>query len=322
VKDNFQINRDIKSILRFGNIDKLINPVFSIIIPTYNREETFMKALLSAINQDFEFEYEIVVVDNSEDFSDKSLAFKIIKELNSEKVFYFVNEKNIGASGNWNRGLELARGKFITFCHDDDMLLTNTLTTLYEGNKKFPNKAIFAKMHTIDMNDNFINYFDPNKRIKKILKHKKFYKFTLYDFLINNISAGVGCLFYRQHLLELGGYNEEYSPCGDYKINVDYTRRYGSVYCNIPTSGNRRGINDTLNCYLDIPKANYKICSEFVGELKFIPQSLWRYLLKKITERYDGRLKHYYGKLKLSNKCYPLILIYRTILKFKIYTFR
>ena len=49
---------------------------------------------------------------------------------------YYKNEKILGMLGNWNRGIELARAPFVTYCHDDDMLLPSALSRLMELQKK------------------------------------------------------------------------------------------------------------------------------------------------------------------------------------------
>ena len=60
-------------------------------------------------------------------------SFKIFQDrITSYNVCYtkllrYKNEKNLGIYGNWNRCLQLARGKWYTMLHDDDLLSNNFL---------------------------------------------------------------------------------------------------------------------------------------------------------------------------------------------------
>lgn len=312
-------NVDVKSILVYGDIETIKEPLFSIIIPVYKRYDTFRKALLSAINQDFKLNYEIIIVDNSEIFDPSSENLKTVREVNCDKVLYYVNEKNIGLFGNWNRGISKARGKYVTFCHDDDVLLNDALTNLYDASLKYPQKAIITRFHIIDMEDNYLHYFDLKKRVKYFLKNKEYYKLTLYDFLLGNVTAGVGDLFIRDHLIELGGYDNNYYPCSDYALYAKYSHKYGSVYSNIVTSCVRRGVNFSYDCYEDIPETNYKICSSFIEKL-ILPKFISRYLLKHSLKEFELQLKNGFGDNNFTIRKNLIVRLYTYILKLKKYS--
>jgi glycosyltransferase involved in cell wall biosynthesis len=65
-------------------------PLFSIVIPTRNREHLLRYALQSALDQTFE-DYEIVVSDN---FSDAS-TYRIVQELADGRVRYVRTDKTL-----------------------------------------------------------------------------------------------------------------------------------------------------------------------------------------------------------------------------------
>jgi len=99
-----------------------MNPLVSIIIPTYNREEELKRALQSVFDQTFT-DWEVVVVDNhSIDDTDS-----LIRSYNDPKIrlFKIHNEGVIAASR--NLGLKHALGEYIAFLDSDDWWLPKKL---------------------------------------------------------------------------------------------------------------------------------------------------------------------------------------------------
>ncbi len=248
-KDNFAIYSSVKSKLKVGDLDKCPVPVISVIMPVFKRPEYFKIALDSVLNQDFESQYEIVVVDNNTDEGDINRNQKIVEEANSDKIFYYRNEKNIGMYGNWNRGIELSRANYITYCHDDDMFLPNTLSTLYEVQGGKGHKAVFGTFNKIDTIGNYIRVV-PTPRVKfKTLKPLMSYNYSKFDVFMGTPGLGCGCLFKRDKLIEIGGYSEEFYPSADYALNAQYTFKYGAVFSRIPTFNYRIAENESFHVY-------------------------------------------------------------------------
>jgi len=94
-------------------------PIFTIGIPTYNREMYLHKCLeniYSQIGNDSRFE--VLVCDNdSSDNTEEIVDIYIRKYTN---IVYFKNESNIGPSKNFQKVLELATGEYINLHGDDD----------------------------------------------------------------------------------------------------------------------------------------------------------------------------------------------------------
>ena len=66
--DNFKRTEKIQSELRFGDFDKVKDPFFSVVIPTYRRPDLLKETIMSAVNQEnFDFPYEIIVVARNSD---------------------------------------------------------------------------------------------------------------------------------------------------------------------------------------------------------------------------------------------------------------
>ena len=109
----------------------LYNPVLSIIIPTYKRSKYVVDAINSAINQynKSRVSYEILVINNDPN-ADMSL---LINQFDyCDKISFYLNEENYGQVGNINQGIILAKGKFVSILHDDDILLPEYLDAISE----------------------------------------------------------------------------------------------------------------------------------------------------------------------------------------------
>ncbi|MCB9103910.1 MAG: glycosyltransferase [Anaerolineales bacterium] len=94
----------------------LLKPLISIIIPCHNSQSYIEQSITSSFNQTYPTT-EIIVIDDGS--TDNSLD--IIRSF-SERIRW-ESSLNRGAPAARNRGLELAKGKFIKFLDADDVLL-------------------------------------------------------------------------------------------------------------------------------------------------------------------------------------------------------
>jgi glycosyltransferase involved in cell wall biosynthesis len=93
----------------------------SIIVPNFNGSSYLEACLLSLINQETNFTYEIIVIDDCSTDDSISIINKI-KYNNFKKILKSVNK---GLSDTRNSGLEEACGKFICFVDSDDFVSNN-----------------------------------------------------------------------------------------------------------------------------------------------------------------------------------------------------
>jgi len=95
-------------------------PTISVIIPTFNRSKLVVNAIDSVLNQTYK-DYEIIVVDDgSTDDTRESLKPYMHR-------IRYVCQANLGASAARNRGIQLARGKWISILASDDLWLPTKL---------------------------------------------------------------------------------------------------------------------------------------------------------------------------------------------------
>ena len=88
----------------------------SIIIPAYNAEKTIKKCLNSVCNQTYE-NIEIIIVNDGS--TDNSLDICEEYEKKDDRII-IISKENGGLSDARNKGIDIAKGKYITFIDSDD----------------------------------------------------------------------------------------------------------------------------------------------------------------------------------------------------------
>lgn len=93
-------------------------PLLSFVVPAYDRPWLLRTALGSLAKQETTRPFEVVVTD------DLGLAEtrQVVDTCGIDGVRYVRNPMRLGGVGNWNRGLALARGEWVSVLHEDDAL--------------------------------------------------------------------------------------------------------------------------------------------------------------------------------------------------------
>ncbi|MBE0454281.1 MAG: glycosyltransferase [Roseovarius sp.] len=97
-------------------------PLVSIILPTYNRAHTLLRAVNSVLNQNYR-EIELIVVDDAS--TDGSAA--LLAEIRDPRVRVIYHENNKGLGAARNTGVFAATGDLIAFQDSDDEWLDGKL---------------------------------------------------------------------------------------------------------------------------------------------------------------------------------------------------
>ena len=104
-----------------NSVTKLLNnqPLVSILIPVYNREDMIEDCIQSALDQTYQ-NIEIIVVDNrSTDHTWKKCQMLSEKD---NRIKIFKNQRNIGPVKNWGKCIELANGEYAKILFSDDLI--------------------------------------------------------------------------------------------------------------------------------------------------------------------------------------------------------
>lgn len=114
------------------------DPLISIVTTVYNRARYLGAAMESVLAQDHgDFEY-IVLDDGS---VDDSLAVAR-SYANDPRVRVIANSRNLGDYANRNKGVELARGKYIKFVDSDDLVYPHCVGEMLAVAERYPEAGV------------------------------------------------------------------------------------------------------------------------------------------------------------------------------------
>lgn len=101
------------------------NPLFSIVIPTYNRAE-LLKRCLESVEKQTVGDWEAIVVDN---YSDDNTE-EVVLSFHDDRIRYIKNHNYGVIAVSRNKALDMATGKWVAFLDSDDCWLPNKLEAM------------------------------------------------------------------------------------------------------------------------------------------------------------------------------------------------
>jgi len=124
--------------------DPELKPRLSVLIRTFNRTELLMQAVASVRAQEFK-NWELIIVN---DGGDKGVL-QALQALKEPRIVYAYAEHS-GESGAFNIGLRLARGDFIGFLDDDDVLYPGHYARVMDYFDRHPQaKVVFTNLQRV-----------------------------------------------------------------------------------------------------------------------------------------------------------------------------
>jgi len=240
----------------------------SVIVPIYNGEKYLERCIVSLLQQvNFNIkEVEILLINDGS----KDGSFQIAKkyEQNNPGVVKLIDQTNVGVSETRNKGIDLARGRYIMFVDQDDFVDQDFYVTLYSCVIKNDLDAVYSGMKRPDINGKIITkdvYED--KSFSKYMCTSVWAKIHKTEFLItNNIrfrknKHGEDVVFSFEELQKTNkikvinycGYNWFYNP-----ESVSNTKQVGLYDENIDS------ILDTENQLINLDTRRSKVNEYFI----------------------------------------------------------
>jgi glycosyltransferase involved in cell wall biosynthesis len=195
-------------------------PLFSIVIPAYNRASYIGKTLQSVLNQSCR-DFEVLVVDDGS--SDNTAD--VISAFDHPCIKYFKKENGErGAARNY--GIRYASGKYVTFLDSDDLLRENHLEEAKIFLEEEPNANVFH-----------LGYDIINPAGKILTKWKKLPNPINRKLVEGNFLSCLGVFAKREILLAVP-FNEDRALSGseDYELWVRLASRYEIQTKNVSTA--------------------------------------------------------------------------------------
>lgn len=110
--------------------------MLSVIIPVYNVEKYITECVNSIISQTNQ-NFEAIFIDDGSCDSSGIIIQELIKDKNNLKL---IRQRNCGSGAARNTGIDMAKGKYITFLDSDDWIMPdcieNVIKLINRGNEK------------------------------------------------------------------------------------------------------------------------------------------------------------------------------------------
>lgn len=113
-------------------------PLFSVVIPLYNKEAYISETIKSVLEQSVQ-DFELIVLNDGS--TDNSL--NIVKAFKDSRIS-LIDQKNIGLSATRNKGINLASGDIVTLLDADDLWHTDFLKEIKSFHDKHANVDVFG----------------------------------------------------------------------------------------------------------------------------------------------------------------------------------
>lgn len=194
--------------------------MISVIIPAYNSEKTIQETIESILKQTFT-DFEIIVInDGSQD-----ATLDIVNQINDVRIKVF-SYPNSGPVVSRNRGLELAKGKYIAFMDHDDIWTYDKLEAQFKALTNNPKAAIAYS---------WINYIDESSQFLHSGLRISVNGYGLPKLLLTNfLETSSNPLILTQALQKSGNFDQSVEPSDDWDMYLRLARDYHFVCVPAP----------------------------------------------------------------------------------------
>lgn len=241
---------------------------FSVVISVFNKEGFIGNTIQSVLNQTVQ-DFEIIVVnDCSTDQSEEEIL-----NISDDRITYHNFKENQGAGATRNKGLSLAKGKYIALLDGDDLWYPNYLKEIENVISQFPTHKIFATAIDIEEHDGMrpSSYSFENETNETHLSLDYFtssYKNTLLTSSSTVIESSV--------FEEIGNYDASIKSGQDTDLWIRLGLAYKIAFSVIPSA---RYLHAPLSLYKGIRSVNDRPNFE-----KYIPYEKSNAGLKKFLD--------------------------------------
>ncbi|MFZ5553777.1 MAG: glycosyltransferase family 2 protein [Bacteroidota bacterium] len=193
------------------------SPEISILMPVYNGEKYLRDAIDSVLKQSYR-DFELLIIDDGS--SDRSP--EVIKSYNDSRIIVIRNEKNQGLISVLNKGIKLAKGKYIARMDADDICSKHRLARQVEFMNRHKNAVACGSFYFMLLGK------------KKALTDLPVSDEEIRCFLLFNSPLAHPSAIIRKETLDI--YDIQYSPAFPHAEDFDFWSKlseYGTLH-NIP----------------------------------------------------------------------------------------
>ncbi|GLB50003.1 glycosyltransferase family 2 protein [Neptunitalea lumnitzerae] len=215
-------------------------PLFSVIIPLYNKELYIADTLSSVLNQTFS-DFEVIIINDCS--TDKSVAK--VATIANEQVQIIHHKNNQGLSASRNTGFNYAKGEIICLLDADDLWKPNFLTEIHNLYQQFPE----AQFYGTEYEEQF--FFGTLRTNKTISAECSGSNFLVDDFFSSNLGQPIVCqssLTFKKSIL--GETTHLFDASITYAEDIDFYikafSKYKLAYCYKPLVTYRNDIPNQM----------------------------------------------------------------------------
>ena len=213
------------------NKSENINPLVTVIIPTYNRGWILKEAIDSVLSQDFD-DFELIVVDDGSTDNTN----EILSAYGGDIIA--LRQGNRGVSAARNAGIASAMGHFIAFLDSDDLWLPGKMSRQVDFFKSNPDEMICQTEELWIRN---------GKRVNPKNRHKKFSGMIFKHSLPLCIVSPSAVMLKKSLLDKTGVFDESLPACEDYDLWLRISCKYPVFLIDTPLIIKRGGHEDQLS---------------------------------------------------------------------------
>lgn len=190
-----------------------MDKTISVVIPTFNRARTILRAVQSVLAQR-DATFEILIVDDGSRDETEKLFETLSKEKSEVRYFYQTNQ---GPSAARNFGIQHSGSPYVAFLDSDDEWLPGKLKAQLDFFKRHPNLLICQTEELWIRN---------GKRVNPMKKHKKFGGSIFEKCLPLSIVSPSCVMMKRGFFDEAGRFDETLPACEDYDLWIRAAARF------------------------------------------------------------------------------------------------
>jgi glycosyltransferase involved in cell wall biosynthesis len=196
-------------------------PLVSVGMPVYNGEKFIKDAINSILNQSFK-EFELIISDNASiDKTEEICRFYSTKD---NRIRYFRNEKNLGATYNFNRVFKLSSGKYFMWAAHDDMYAPDFISKCVKVLEQNPSIVLcFSKTKFIDEQGKFLKNYIYWPDVTSPEPSRRFYDLVVGNYIVVEIFGLI-----RSNILKMTRLFGDFSPAD--KILLGELALYGPFF--------------------------------------------------------------------------------------------
>ena len=227
-------------------------PILSVIMAEYNTNPIYFdQSIKSILNQTFK-DFELIIID---DCSNNDTE-KMVSIYNDDRIKIIKNKSNIGLAASLNKGIKIARGKYIIRMDTDDICKNDRFEKQVKFAEKHPCYSIVGTRH-ISFDENGEYGISPfSGEIKPI------------NFLSGTPFSHPTLLIRKDDLL-LSGCYPNYRKCQDYAMEMQmYKNGYKGYIMEEPLLKYRQDLDSFKKRKYKARIGEFKIRKKYFKELK------------------------------------------------------